>query len=138
MKKQIDRIVELAKQYVDFGISVGLPLNYHSALRDLPNRNAPSWGLNGDNVRVYFGSDYDTWSVYFGKIEITGFKKAIELPFALTVKDLNKVIADVTTYLNDHLIPNTADIKMQVSGLTDRLKAEKIERLKRELAELEK
>ena len=103
MKKQIENLIELAKDYVVFGIQIGLP-DTHNNIRG-GHQSKPDFHQEGDLVSIYFSNKGETWTVRFENIEITGYSQKIEIPFTSTPESLKAVCDSAKEYLDSYLLP---------------------------------
>lgn len=97
MKEEIDKIIDLAKQYVYFATVVGLPMT-HNNIRG-GHQSIPSFWTEGDLINIYLSQDYKVWSVTFKDVEIVGYNKKISLPFDCTAEYLTERIEDAEKHL---------------------------------------
>jgi len=109
MKTQIEKLIELAKDYVIFGIEIGLP-NAHNHIRG--GNDMPDYGKEGDLINIYFDRGGDTWQVEFKKVKIIGYSKQIEMPFDADIEYLESVYKSAKEYLYDYLLPSVAKCKI--------------------------
>ena len=128
MKKQIEKLIEIADGYAVFGTEVGLPMT-HNTVRGEDDKE---WVQKGKKISIYLAESGSTWAVYFNGVNIIGYSKKVELPYNVTAQYLNKVIADVGPYLYDYLFPNVAKCKIGVL----KEKHKEIKRLESELRKL--
>ena len=125
MKKQIEKLIELAKDYVVVGIEIGLP-DTHNQIRG-GHQEKTEFYKDGDLINIYFSNKAETWMVTFKDVEITGYSKSIRLPFNADAKYLDSVINSAKEYLHEHLLPNVA--KCKIATLKERhLKIKELER----------
>ena len=131
MKKQINQLIELAKEVREFGKEVGLPQNHNELSGDVYGEYLKSGAI----IKVYFSNNYDTCCVYFGTdnmnrmIEITFFNNSITLPQsedATTLTALYKFCKETFKEMTDG--------KMQkIKEDAENRKAHKIKELEKEL-----
>ena len=91
MKKQIEKLIELANEYHKYAIDNDLPMN-HNYFRD------------DERISVYLSEGGDTWTVHFGKIEIRNYSSKITLPFDITEHMLDEIYDDAHQCLHEHLL----------------------------------
>ena len=103
MKKQIENLIELAKDYVVFGIELGLP-DTHNNIRG-GHQSKPKFHQEGDLVSIYFAAKGETWNVTFKNIEITGYNQNVTIPFTSTPESLKAVYDSAKEYLDSYLLP---------------------------------
>jgi len=103
MKKQIENLIELAKDYVAFGIELGLP-DTHNNIRG-GHQSKPDFHQEGNLISIYFSNKGETWTVKFENIEITGYSQKIEIPFTSTPESLKAVCDSAKEYLDSYLLP---------------------------------
>lgn len=130
MKKQIDKLHELAKDYVVFGMEIGLP-DTHNHIRG-GHQDKPEFHKDGDLVNIYFSNKGETWQVQFKNVKIIGYSGMIELPLNADAKYLDSVYDSAKEYLHEHLLPNVA--KCKIATLKER--HVKIKEMERELRKL--
>ena len=125
MEKQIKKLNELALDFVDYGIGVGL--------QDTHNTLTNTHKLEGFDmeVNIYFANSGSVWSITMCDVEITGYSSKITLPINSTLESLNEIHKECKKYL-DYLIENVANIKYS----TLKEKAKKIQELKKEIDNL--
>src|SRR3990167_11441040 len=112
MKKQIEQLVELAKDYVTFGVEANLPMS-HNVVRGKQNKEF-DWVQEGEKINVYLSNGGETWSITFGGITINGYADQIELPFDFTDELLENTFIDCQKYLMEYLFPIVAKVKIEV------------------------
>lgn len=111
MEKQIEKLIELAKDYVVFGNEIQLPDTHnHVRSKDLDNEQF----LEGELINIYLANKGTTWAVDFGKVKVSGYAKSISLPFNTTEEMLKELHDDAEKYLHEHLLPNVAKCKIGV------------------------
>ena len=120
MKKQIEKLVELAGQYVEYGKAAKLPQT-HNYLREEDK------DLGISLLNVYFANDYRTQSVRFGDVEVCFYKDDINIPLNATSKSLEAVYNDAALFF-------TEDLEHQTKRLLEEDKRDRI----RDLRNLEK
>jgi hypothetical protein len=130
MKEQVEKLIELAKDYVVFGIEIGLP-DTHNHIRG-GHQEKPEFHKEGDLVSIYFSDKGETWSVTFKDVTIVGYSSKFEMPMNADVDYLSKVYNSAKDYLNEHLLPNVA--KCKIATLKER--HVKIKELERELRKM--
>lgn len=130
MKTQIEKLIDLAKDYVVFGIEVGLP-DTHNHLRG-GHQDKPLFHQEGDLVSLYFSNKGETWQVQFKSVKIIGYTSNIEIPFDSTEDSLEAIYNSAKEYLDNHLLPNVA--KCKISTMKER--HFKIKEMERELRKL--
>jgi hypothetical protein len=104
MKEQIDKLFELAKDYVVFGIEIGLP--------DAFNRLRGGYDGNPE-ISIFFKNGGELWSVKFKDVSITGYSNSIEMPLHSDPEYLNEVYDSAKKYLDEHLLPNVSKCTMK-------------------------
>ncbi len=133
MKNQIEKLIDLTKDYVVFGIEIGLP-DTHNHIRG-GHQSKPEFHTEGDKVNIYLSNKGETWQVEFKDVKIIGYSKKIEMPFNSTEESLEAVYESAKEYLHDHLLPNVA--KCKIATLKERhVKIKEIERELRKLKAL--
>ena len=125
MENAIKKLNELALDYVDYGIGVGLP-DAHNTITDLHK-------MEGFDMRVniYFSQSGSTWSIKMNDVDVVGYSNNIQIPINSTADSLGKTYIECKKYL-DYLIENVAKIKYT----TLKEKAKKIQDLKSEIYKL--
>jgi len=129
MKAQIDNLVTLANNYVKYAKEVGLP-DTHNRLRDTYDDD--QWGVGGPRINVYLADNGIVWAVEFGDVEISGYKKTIEIPFNATSDSLPAIFNDASHFLLNHLIPK----KEKYLELSKQVTSDRIASLEQELLTL--
>lgn len=95
MKKEIDKLVELARKYVEAGIESGIRTPHdHCYLR--------GQYAGKDVIRIYFGRDIDINSVTFCNIEIHLYSDKIFLPFDVDKAHLESVYNDALEFYSEY------------------------------------
>jgi len=130
MKKQIEKLIELAKDYHTFAIEVNLPMT-HNHIRGGHQSN-PEWRKEGKLINVYLASEGKTWQVEFDKVKIINYAKNIEIPFETTEELLEETYNDALDYLHNYLLVDVAKIKLGVM----KEKHKEIKELERKLKKL--
>lgn len=131
MKEQIEKLIELAKEYVVFGEEIMLPQN-HTDIRDKDISSKNDAYLDGSKITIYFNNNYSTWQVSFGKVKIIGYAKDVQIPFDCDSEMLEMEYNSAKDYLYNHLLPNVA--KCKISSLKEKHK--RIKELEAELRKL--
>lgn len=133
MKTQIEKLIDLAKAYRDFGIEVKLPDSSYNYLHT-PNKPKELFRDMIVDIAVYFGDGRATCSVRFGRCEIEIYRNIIVLPFEADEQYL--------TELHDYAEKHLADLK---GNFADKMKEENekknnelIEKLEKQLENLKK
>lgn len=91
MKRNIDKLVRLAKRYVEYGKQVHLPEHH--------NNIAPSAIKEGENYVVYFADNRGTASVQFANIEVAFYCDKVTLPINANAQYLDKIFIEGTEIL---------------------------------------
>jgi len=93
MKKEIDKLVELAREYAYAGIRAGLP-NQHNYLRErYANKKA---------IMIYFSENKTVQLVQFCDIEIRLFADKIYMPFNADKAHLESVYNDALEFYSEY------------------------------------
>lgn len=129
MKTQIEKLIELAKDYHTFGVEVNLPMT-HNHIRG--GHQCPEWAKDGGLINVYLANGGETWQVEFGKVSVIGYMDRISIPFDSTGESLQKIYDDAYDYLHNYLLVDVLKIKLGVM----KEKHKEIKRLERELKKL--
>jgi hypothetical protein len=130
MKKQIEKLIELAKDYHTFAMEVNLPMT-HNHIRGGHQSN-PEWRKEGKLINVYLASEGKTWQVEFDKVKIINYCKDIQMPFESTEESLEETYNDALDYLHNYLLVDVAKIKLGVM----KEKHKEIKELERKLKKL--
>jgi hypothetical protein len=130
MKKQIEKLIELAKDYHTFAMEVNLPMT-HNHIRGGHQSN-PEWRKEGKLISVYLANEGTTWQVEFDKVKIINYAKNIEIPFETTEELLEETYNDALDYLHNYLLVDVAKIKLGVM----KEKHKEIKELERKLKKL--
>lgn len=112
MKKQIDELVAIAKKYVELAIKLRLP-DGHNYITDNDHQI---------KVTVYLADNGDTWSVYFGSIEIVGYAQTVGFPWHYKAKDLQDILERAIDVFEN-------EFSQQQSKFADGAKAEKAKKI---------
>lgn len=140
MKKEIKELVKLAKVITNICKEVKMDLNNHNQLR-ATRENKYSQPLivdkNEQEITMYFGDNYDTWSFKIGtriveEIEIKGYSESISMPWTLTSNELKLIVEDISEFA-DWLHSERAFLKAKYK-LDNKAK---INKLKEEIKKLE-
>jgi len=130
MKKQIEKLIELANDYHTFAMEVNLPMT-HNHIRG-GNQSDPDWGKEGKLINVYLANEGETWQVEFDKVKIINYLKDIQIPFDSTEESLEEKYSDAYDYLHNYLLVDVAKIKLGVM----KEKHKEIKELERKLKKL--
>jgi len=130
MRKQIENLIELAKDYVIFGIELGLP-DTHNNIRG-GHQSKPEFHQEGDLINIYFAAKGETWQVIFKDVHVIGYLNSVQIPFNSTEESLKAVYDSAKEYLDNYLLPNIA--KCKIATLKER--HVKIKELERELRKI--
>jgi hypothetical protein len=131
MKQQIEKLIELARDYHTFAMEVNLPMT-HNRIRGGLQQNPPAWAKEGKLINVYLSDEGRTWQVSFDKVEITNYTKRIGIPFEATEELLQETYNDAYDYLHNYLLVDVAKIKLGVM----KEKHKEIKELERKLKKL--
>lgn len=115
MKQQIDKLVELSKEYVEFEDSIGIGKGWN-ILRG--NYGRP------DVIKIYMESN-NVWAVVFGNVEVSLYSNMIELPYNFGAIELHEIYEDAKQFL-----------ETLKNELEEKRKEEKIAELENELKKL--
>lgn len=132
MKKQIENLIKIAKEYHEIGMALNLPMTHNHVRREGANFQNLKCFKEGKPIIVYLNDKGKTWQVEFDKIKIVGYTEKIELPFDFTDKYLQDVYEDVKDHLEKHLKPRLKEFKLD---LTEQ-KLKEIKKLEEQLKEL--
>ena len=130
MKKQIEKLIELANDYHTFAMEVNLPMT-HNHIRGGHQSN-PDWGKEGKLINVYLANEGITWQVQFDKVVIVNYSNDIKIPFESTEESLQDTYNDAYDYLHNYLLVDVAKIKLGVM----KEKHKKIKELEKQLKKL--
>jgi hypothetical protein len=130
MNKQIEKLIELAKDYHTFAMEVNLPMT-HNHIRGGHQQNL-EWRKEGKLISVYLANEGTTWQVEFDKVKIINYAKNIEIPFEITEELLEETYNDALDYLHNYLLVDVAKIKLGVM----KEKHKEIKELERKLKKL--
>ena len=130
MKAEIEKLIELAGDYVVLANGLGLPMT-HNSLRSLQKIRQNDMVLEGNEIGVYLAAG-GVWQVSFDKVVIIGYSNTVQIPFDCSKEYLSAVYDDCVCYLNEHLLPNVA--KLGLATMKER--QIKIKELEREIKEL--
>lgn len=130
MKKEVEKLIELAKDYVVFGIEIGLP-DTHNHIRG-GHHSKPEFHEDGDLISIYFANRGETWQVTFKDVAVVGYCSKFEMPMGADADYLNAVYNSAKEYLEEHLLKNVA--KCKIATLKER--HIKIKELERELRKM--
>lgn len=137
MKRELNRLISVAKAYAEWGKMAHLP-NTHIKVRTLTGEDYRDTYDDlmdkGNIINMYFSTtdSPDTWAIIFGgdknrQYEVTNYSKSVSIPYDATAKELTALIDDATSYLNNHLIPNVEKWR-KVSDKDKELQIEALER----------
>lgn len=130
MKTEIEKLIELAKDYVVFGTEIGLPQT-HNHIRG-GYQEKPEFHKEGDLINIYFANNFDTWQVEFKNIKVIGYANEICIPLDADKEYLSEVHKSALDYLNNHLLPNVA--KFKIATLKERhVEIKKLEKKLRQM-----
>lgn len=129
MKEQIDELVKLAKEYVEYVEEIGNIAEFElkdgwTDLRETADSSKA--------IRIYKRTEsvYEKiWSVVFWRIEILLYSERIEFPYAYDAYKLEEIYYDARYFLTN--------LKHEISLSRKKIDAEKAEKMKR-IAELER
>lgn len=120
MKKQINKLVELAKEMVNKAKELNFPKT-HNYLQQKKDDQI--------EIRVYVNDNYKVWSCYFGDVEVTGYLNGIRIPFTADAKYLNSIIEKVIEFnslypwqdklkeRNEYRLQQIANLEKQIEKL---------------------
>jgi hypothetical protein len=130
MKTQIEKLIELAKDYHTFAMEVNLPMT-HNHIRGGHQEN-PEWRKEGKLINVYLANEGTTWQVEFDKVKIINYLNGIQMPFESTEESLEQTYKDAHDYLHNYLLVDVVKIKLGVM----KEKHKEIKELERQLKKL--
>lgn len=131
--EQILKLVEIAEKYAEVGELLGFKKNEHNYVRTSAEKGSDIFNSDFNEVveglpdiRLYFSNHYSKWCLDYGSgIAIAGYKETIELPFHITLDQLETVIFDLEQFL-----PKLLEKVKLVTAI-------KKEEVKKEIADLE-
>ncbi len=130
MKSIEQKIIELAKEYAEFGTKIRLPLTHN----EIGCSKEKPWRSKGRQITIYLNSNYKTWAVYFGdysrRISVAGYSERIEKPWNITDGEMIKIYEDAKAYLgiiSEKMIESAKEnakkrLAEQIKKLEDQLK----------------
>lgn len=130
MKNEINSLINLAKDYVVFGVEIGLPQT-HNHIRGGHQCDLDFIKM-GDLISIYLANNSETWSVTFKDVVIVGYSSAIQIPFDANEEYLRGVYDSAKKYLVDYLLKDVAKVKLS----TMKARHNKIKQLERDLRKL--
>lgn len=101
MKKQIEKLIELAHEYHAFAVEVNLPM-HHNHVRTM-YQNRFEWAKEGKTINIYLANEGQTWQVEFNDVKIVNYAKKVEMPFDATDEHLEFLYNDAHDYLHNYL-----------------------------------
>jgi len=106
MKKQINKLIALAEQYVETAKILGFNIDTHNYIRSETKKDVWIYSAHYNlidpdkpEIKLYFGGEWKTFCFYYGDVEVIGYKGSIQLPYDITAKKLDKVIKDLEEVL---------------------------------------
>lgn len=111
MKTQIEKLIELARDYHTFAMEVNLPMTHNHIRR---GHQSPEWRKEGKLISVYLANEGTTWQVEFDEVKIINYAKNIEIPFESSEESLEETYKDAYDYLHNYLLVDVAKIKLGV------------------------
>jgi hypothetical protein len=130
MKQQIEKLIELARDYHTFAMEVNLPMT-HTHIRG-GHHQSPEWRKEGKLINVYLANEGTTWQVEFDEVKIINYAKDIQIPFESTEESLEETYSDAYDYLHNYLLVDVVKIKLGVM----KEKHKEIKELERKLKKL--
>ena len=111
MKKQINKLIAIAEQYVETAKKLGFELDTHNHIRSNLEKTLDIFSAcyntvdkDKPEIKLYFGDEFKTWSLDYGithkgGIDVNGYKRSVEIPYDITAKKLDEVIKDLEEVL---------------------------------------
>ena len=130
MKKQIEKLIELAKDYQTVGVELNLPMT-HNHIRG-GHQGTTEWRKEGKLINVYLANEGSTWMVEFDTVSVVGYLGKISMAFDSTEESLQSIYDSAYDYLHNYLLVDVAKIKLKVM----KEKQIEIKKLERELKKL--
>lgn len=115
MKKQIENLIELAKEYHEMGMALNLPMSYNYVRSESLGFQSLKCFKQGRKIVIYLADKGQTWQIEFDKVRIVGYSEEIQLPFGVSVKYLKEVYEDAKDHLENHLKPHLEEFKLDLS-----------------------
>ena len=91
MKKQIEKLIELAGEYYKYAMDNDLPMGHNDFRFD-------------KRICVYLSDKGETWCVYLDRVSVRNYSSMIDLPFDITEHMLEAIYNDAHQYLHEHLL----------------------------------
>jgi len=152
MKKELQKLLDVSKAYVEWGKKVKLPLS-HTELRVLDGKSYYHGGKyqevigKGKRISVYFNSDYTVSNVEFrgegtnakGNYRdfcVTDYTQSFEIPFDTDAAEISKIADDAADYLITHLKPMADQWRDISNNVNAESKQKEIALLEEKLAKL--
>lgn len=132
MKKQIENLIEIAKQYHKIGMALNLPMTHNHIRTKTGNFQSLKCYKDGRKITIYLADKGKTWQAEFDKVTIVGYSERVQLPFDVTAKYLNELYEDAKDHLENHLKPHLEEFKVDLSSK----KLEEIKRLEEQIEAL--
>ena len=132
MKEQIEKLIELAKEYHAFAMKVGMPDTWNYLRGIQANYNELKSQKEGSSIGCYLAERGKVWVVEFGEVQIKDYSKIIELPFSVSEDYLENIYKDASEFL--HSTMQLISDKLQNEAVIKR--QDEIKKLEDELAEL--
>ena len=107
MKKQINKLIAIAEQYVEIAKKLGFDIDQHNFIRSQYERRSDVYKSTYNivdsfrsEIKLYFGGEWTSYSLDYGsEVYIIGYKNSVELPFDITTKRLDEIIKDLEEVL---------------------------------------
>lgn len=131
MQKQINDLIQLAKEYYQIGKALNLPMTHNHIRNEGNNYQNLKCYKAGKTIVIYLADEGKTWQVEFNKVKIIGYSSRVELPFGCTAKDLTETYQDAKDHLENYLKPHLEEFKLDLT-------AQKLEEIKQLEEKLEK
>lgn len=91
MKREINQLIKIGKEYIEYGKQVELNAEKHTIIRPKSE--------NKKEIQIYFADNKKTTLISFGDIEVRFFCNDIIIPFNTTVKEMKEIIKDAKEFL---------------------------------------
>jgi len=140
MKKQINKLVKIAEEYVKTAKKLNFDINQHNYIRSHFKKRSDLYRADYNRidsfkpeVKLYFGGDWSQYSLDYGnELYVIGYKNSIELPLDITAEKLNEIIEDL-----ENLLPKLKRQESKAIEIKEARKKAEIESLEAKLKELQ-
>lgn len=125
MKQQIDKLVGLAEEYVEYGKEVGVAYSWTYLRHEFNSERT------GKEISIY-RDKAKNWAVKFTGVEVAFYSGIVSFPYSCTPQELEEIYRDAKIFLETIRVEDFGQIKAE----SEKKRIERITELEDELKQL--